>query len=115
MAKDPICGMEVDEKTGLRVEHEGETYYFCSPVCRDKFLSEKGMLAPSSDEATPSQQVKDSEHQVEKTTITVTGMHCASCAVTIEDSLKKVAGVPTLDTKATSRMSPHREGNAKDT
>jgi Cu+-exporting ATPase len=93
MAKDPICGMEVDEKTGLRLEHEGETYYFCSPVCRDKFLAEKGVLAPSPEEAMPSAEAEGGEHHVEKTTITVTGMHCASCATTIEDSLKKVAGV----------------------
>ncbi|KPJ52641.1 MAG: ATPase [Dehalococcoidia bacterium DG_18] len=30
---------------------------------------------------------------MEKTTLDVTGMHCASCVVAIEDSLKKVAGV----------------------
>lgn len=29
----------------------------------------------------------------EKTTIKVTGMHCASCAITIEESLKKVKGI----------------------
>ena len=93
MAIDPICGMEVDEKTGLRLEHEGETYYFCSPVCRDKFLAEKSGLAPSPDEETSSQESEDSEPNLEKTTLNVTGMHCASCAVAIEDSLKKVEGV----------------------
>lgn len=93
MAKDPICGMEVDEKTGLRLEHEGETYYFCSPGCRDKFLAEKGGLPPSPDEAMPSEGAEGHEPPVEKLTLSVSGMDCAACAVAIEDSLKKVAGV----------------------
>jgi len=38
MAKDPICGMTVNEKTArLRSEHEGTTYYFCSPQCKKTF------------------------------------------------------------------------------
>lgn len=35
---DPVCGMEVDEKTALRSEKDGKTYYFCSSSCREKFL-----------------------------------------------------------------------------
>ncbi len=85
--------MEVDERTALSVEHEGETYYFCNPSCRDKFLSEKGLLVPSSDETTPSEGEEGLEHHLEKVTLNVKGMHCASCAVAIEDSLKKVEGV----------------------
>ncbi len=27
--KDPVCGMDVDTSTELKVEHEGKTYYFC--------------------------------------------------------------------------------------
>ena len=38
MARDPICGMEVDEKTAkYKSEHKGKTYYFCALSCRDKF------------------------------------------------------------------------------
>jgi P-type Cu+ transporter len=38
MAKDPICGMTVDEATGLHAEREGQTLFFCSESCRKKFL-----------------------------------------------------------------------------
>ena len=39
MAKDPICGMEVEEKPGaLTDSRDGETYYFCSAGCRSQFL-----------------------------------------------------------------------------
>ena len=34
MAKDLICGMDVDEETALRSEYKGQTYYFCSPACK---------------------------------------------------------------------------------
>ncbi|HKZ85903.1 MAG TPA: YHS domain-containing protein [Anaerolineae bacterium] len=38
MAIDPVCGMEVDEKTAkFKAEYKGETYYFCSPGCRYTF------------------------------------------------------------------------------
>jgi Cu+-exporting ATPase len=39
MAIDPICGMKVDEASALSAERGGKTAYFCSDVCRQKFLS----------------------------------------------------------------------------
>ena len=36
--KDPVCGMTVDPKSGAAASmHGGNTYYFCSTSCRDKF------------------------------------------------------------------------------
>ena len=38
MAIDPICKMEVDEKTAkLKSECKGKTYYFCAPGCKTTF------------------------------------------------------------------------------
>ena len=38
MAKDPICGMDVDEKTArFTSEYEGKTYYFGAPGCKRTF------------------------------------------------------------------------------
>jgi len=38
VVKDPVCGMDVDERTAqLKSEHMGKTYYFCSPGCRKSF------------------------------------------------------------------------------
>jgi Cu+-exporting ATPase len=39
MAKDPICGMTVNEASALRAERDGHTFYFCGDRCRQKFLS----------------------------------------------------------------------------
>ena len=38
--KDPVCGMMVDPaKAKFSVEHEGQTHYFCSAKCHDKFVA----------------------------------------------------------------------------
>lgn len=38
MARDPVCGMGVDEsKVELKSEHEGKIYYFCSSSCKESF------------------------------------------------------------------------------
>jgi len=40
MAKDPVCGMYVDEKVAeFKAEVRGTTYYFCSKTCLDEFLA----------------------------------------------------------------------------
>jgi len=33
VAKDPVCGMEVDTSTELKFEYKGVTYYFCGRGC----------------------------------------------------------------------------------
>jgi Cu+-exporting ATPase len=38
MAKDPVCGMMIDEKTAAgKSEYQGQTYYFCAHSCKVKF------------------------------------------------------------------------------
>ncbi|MEM2896051.1 MAG: YHS domain-containing protein [Candidatus Bathyarchaeia archaeon] len=38
MAKDPVCGMTVDEKTAkYKSEYMGKTYYFCGQACKKTF------------------------------------------------------------------------------
>lgn len=38
MARDPVCGMHVDEETAAaRREHDGVTHYFCSVGCMQRF------------------------------------------------------------------------------
>lgn len=38
MARDPVCGMEVNKETvTYRSEHEGVTYYFCCGGCKATF------------------------------------------------------------------------------
>lgn len=38
--RDPVCGMEVDTATAIRVDHGGHAHYFCSEACRDRFVAD---------------------------------------------------------------------------
>lgn len=41
MARDPVCGMDVDEQTAAATaEYQGTTYYFCAPGCKKAFEKE---------------------------------------------------------------------------
>lgn len=37
MAKDPVCGMTVDENDSEKAEYQGRTFYFCSTDCKHTF------------------------------------------------------------------------------
>ncbi|HXG51384.1 MAG TPA: YHS domain-containing protein [candidate division Zixibacteria bacterium] len=38
MAKDPVCGMNVEEqKAAGTSEYKGRTYFFCCRSCKEKF------------------------------------------------------------------------------
>lgn len=50
MAKDPVCGMQVDEKKASATSvYKGTTYYFCAAACKvafekspEKFIGKAG-------------------------------------------------------------------------
>ena len=43
IAKDPVCGMEVDTATSLLFfEYEGTTYWFCGKGCLLEFKDDPG-------------------------------------------------------------------------
>ena len=46
MKRDPVCNMEVREDTAITAECNGETFYFCSEGCRDRFLEERTCARP---------------------------------------------------------------------
>jgi len=46
MKKDPVCNMDVKEEDAFTAECDGETFYFCSEGCRDKYMSERVCKIP---------------------------------------------------------------------
>jgi YHS domain-containing protein len=41
MVTDPVCGMKIDtDDAAATAEYEGKTYYFCSQVCHDVFMTD---------------------------------------------------------------------------
>ena len=88
MAKDSICGMEIDEnKTKFSTVKNKKKYYFCSKNCYDKFIDKDNAEDLIKEESSKNQ------HGTKKSTLSVSGMHCASCAQTIEKALSKTEGV----------------------
>ncbi|QEG35783.1 YHS domain-containing protein [Bythopirellula goksoeyrii] len=40
IALDPVCGMRVAKPKGLTCEHDGQTYFFCSQHCLERFVEQ---------------------------------------------------------------------------
>ena len=46
MARDPVCGMDVDPAMAAATsEYEGKTYYFCAKGCKKEFDFSPGKYA----------------------------------------------------------------------
>ena len=137
--KDPVCGMTIDaEKASGTSEFGGETYYFCSPNCQQKFDAnpqkftagqekEETASAVSSngktDESLKHADVlsgRRNDHSTvsgagERVDLPITGMTCTACANRIEKQLKKQPGVQSASvnfatSKATINYDPSTTG-----
>ena len=65
---DPVCGMKVDpSKAPATVEHEGATFYFCSPGCAAKFRTSPEKYTQAKPDAAPSHPPAKTEPQGEYT------------------------------------------------
>lgn len=110
MAKDPVCGMEVKEEKARKqdlVSLRGrKEYFFCSRNCLKKFRENgstgKKNLNEDKDKtkyARKTEGIKKMEvalpagGQLQKAVLSISGMHCFSCALTIERTLLKLPGM----------------------
>ena len=101
--KDQICGMLVDEKTAkFSSVRNGKTFYFCSKGCKEKFEGKGGEMVQ---EKSLENSAKEKSLKVSKakpagspgnsknSVFAVSGMHCASCALSIERNVSRMQGV----------------------
>ena len=105
MAKDPICGMEVDPTGAAGCSTwKGKTYYFCNISCKNKFDADPEAILSSAEEAPEARpEAKPEVKKGEKTEarakalksvdLPITGMSCASCAAKIEKALSAISGI----------------------
>ncbi|EQB63975.1 MAG: hypothetical protein RBG1_1C00001G1554 [candidate division Zixibacteria bacterium RBG-1] len=105
MAKDLVCGMEVNPETAeYKTSYSGTTYYFCSPSCQKRFqenplkyINQKETVSVMETSGEPvlvqPGGKKMASGPTEKKTLPIQGMSCASCVVKIENSVKKLDGV----------------------
>ncbi len=84
MAIDPICGMQVHEEDGIKLEKDGRSYFFCSRYCLRKFQGAGEFQLEKN-----STNVEGEKELV----VNIVGMHCASCVAAIERALKKADGI----------------------
>ena len=40
LVRDPVCGMHIAQGLALPLQRSGETVFFCSTECREKYLSQ---------------------------------------------------------------------------
>jgi Cu+-exporting ATPase len=117
MAKDVICGMNVNENDAAGVsEYKDQKYYFCSKMCKTKF-DENPELYIKSDERDHHERADENDvrkdDKVESTLkqnkeqmpkighspaldridLPIVGMRCAACASTVEKGLSGLEGV----------------------
>jgi Cu+-exporting ATPase len=112
MAKDLVCGMEVDEEKATASSlYKDKKYYFCSEACRVKFDKNPEKYINAEDdrgeeveeentggEFKPEDKEnqgwkKEAETKEERVDLPILGMSCASCASTIQNGLSSLKGV----------------------
>ncbi len=76
-AIDPVCGMTVlPESTAGSFEYKGETYYFCSTHCLEKFREDPARFLDHASESMPAQPVSIQRVKSEPDSMEATGYTC---------------------------------------
>jgi len=91
MPLDPVCHMDVDpEGAAGKSVYNGRTYYFCAASCKERFDADPLEFLSKNQACPQPPPIPEGEQRVD---IPVRGMTCASCALTIEEGLKRLPGV----------------------
>lgn len=98
MAKDPVCGMEVDPESAYAFrEYVNHPFYFCSQKCLDAFDADPRSYAHAAAENRDPSNLKRTnghrnEHDLMHTELPVVGLHRSGGRV-LENALAAVPGV----------------------
>ena len=102
MQTDPVCGMQIDEKSAAAQSHYNEkSYFFCHAHCQQQFeqspevfINQTGASKPHHHDGVDSTTPSPTASQVPgKLVLPIAGMSCAACAQKIEKNLTKNKGV----------------------
>lgn len=88
MAKDPVCGMDVDPHTAQhRAEHGGRTYYFCCNGCRTKFAADPAKYLEGRADAEPVPEGTEFTCPMHPEIVQVGPGTCPICGMALEPML----------------------------
>ncbi len=102
MARDPVCGMDVDPTTAFATRQvDDRTYHFCSQNCVDQFDADPGKFTSQAEAADAVEKPIagsattgfNPELPLTRAEIPVIGIDCVTCIETIERSIESVPGV----------------------
>ncbi len=100
MAKDPVCGMDIEEANAAgNSEFEGKDYYFCALSCKEKFDKEPVKFINEGGRETcslPEPEMKGDRNispEAKRVDLPVTGMSCAACSTRVQNKLNELNGV----------------------
>ena len=92
MARDPVCGMEVESPSDFRMEYDGVTYDFCSAHCEKTFRENPEQHLPKS-KRTQTATYRKSSSGREHLAIPVDGLNCPTDSQIIEKEILNLPGV----------------------
>jgi len=88
---DPVCEMEVKSPSKYYIDLDGKRYNFCSEDCRNKFTLDPNKYIEQKSKVEPS--YKKANYGIENLSLSISGMHCITCANTIVKELNKLPGI----------------------
>ena len=91
MKHDPVCGMEVKSPSKFYIDLDGKRYEFCSEDCQNKFSLDPNKYKAKINKIEPSYKI--TSYGIEKLSLPINGLHCASCIITVEKEIRKLPGI----------------------
>jgi YHS domain-containing protein len=94
MVKDPVCGMEIDEKAAAAVRQiEGRAIYLCSDACMAKFDADPGRYGggKAQEVGSATTGVRPETQGLVGIELPILGMTCVKCVATVERALREVS------------------------
>ncbi|MBK7381050.1 MAG: heavy metal translocating P-type ATPase [Ignavibacteriales bacterium] len=83
--------MEVKSPSKYFIDLDGKKYEFCSENCQNKFALDPNKYIEEINKVEPSNRT--TSYGIEKLSLPINGLHCASCVTTVEKEIKKLPGI----------------------
>ncbi|MBU4233278.1 MAG: efflux RND transporter periplasmic adaptor subunit, partial [Proteobacteria bacterium] len=96
VVKDPVCGMDLDEgkarTAGLKIEHQGKSYYFCSDTCQRQFTKTPERYVTKPEESSAPERVES----LPKAQVAPEKTQDPACGHEVDETQAKAAGLTSI-------------------